>query len=72
MVEQLELPKWDKEIVGLFVQRFSTTYFLAYRRWEQIKRRILQGIFDERIKFHLEVREQAFTERKKEDDTFFY
>lgn len=72
MVEQLELPKGDKEIVGLFVQKFYTTYFLAYRRWEQIKRRILQGIFDEKIKFHLEVREKAFTNQKREDDTFFY
>ncbi|MED0704882.1 ImmA/IrrE family metallo-endopeptidase [Aneurinibacillus aneurinilyticus] len=72
MIEQLELPSRDKEIAGLLAQTFNTTYFFAYRRWEQIKRRIFQGIFDEKIKSYLEIREEIFARFKKEYNKFFY
>ncbi|CEH30249.1 ImmA/IrrE family metallo-endopeptidase [Aneurinibacillus migulanus] len=72
MVEQLELPNRDKEIAGLLAQTFNTTYLFAYRRWEQIKRRIAQGILDEKIKSYLGIREQIFARFKKEYNKFFY
>jgi len=54
MIQRLPLPERISEVIEVLSEEFQVTYKLAKARLEQIQRRELQGMLDQRYQMHLQ------------------